>query len=109
MNDATAEEAYAASVEGVCALVDHVLREATGETPPDTAPDTELLLSGLLDSLTIMKIVAVVESAYGVALAERAIVAANFRTPQALWRAIHTAAGSAGSADGPVGFVGGRG
>ncbi|MEU0989999.1 MULTISPECIES: phosphopantetheine-binding protein [unclassified Streptomyces] len=100
MNDATAEEAYADSVEGVCALVDHVLREATGEAPPDTTPETELLLSGLLDSLTIMKIVTVVESAYGIALAERAIVAANFRTPQTLWRAIqaeaHTQDGSIG-------------
>lgn len=96
MNDVTTDGQYPETVEGICELVDRILREATGEAIPATTPDTELLVSGLLDSLTIMKIVAKVEHSFGVTLAERAIIASNFRTPRALWAAIQTAAPAQG-------------
>ncbi|NEE20773.1 acyl carrier protein [Streptomyces sp. SID7499] len=59
-------------------------------------PDTPLLVSGLLDSLTIMRIVARVEAATGISFPETSLVAANFRTPNSLWAAIGTARAAAG-------------
>ncbi|ANY07730.1 phosphopantetheine-binding protein [Pseudonocardia sp. HH130630-07] len=74
-------------VEDVCTLVSRVVADASGETP-EIVPDTPLLLSGLLDSLTIMRIVTEIESATGVALPETAIVARTFRTPETVRAAV---------------------
>lgn len=81
-------------VEDVCSLVTRVVRAASGETP-EIVPDTPLLLSGLLDSLTIMRIVSEIEADTGVALPESAIVARTFRTPSTIHDAVLVAGGAA--------------
>lgn len=75
-------------VEDMCTLVTRVVRDFTGDTP-DIEPDTQLLLSGLLDSLTIMRIVGEIETETGVALPESAVVARTFRTPATILDAVH--------------------
>jgi acyl carrier protein len=81
-------------VEDVCSLVTRVVRDASGDAP-EIAPDTPLLLSGLLDSLTIMRIVSEIEADAGVALPESAIVARTFRTPSSIHDAVVVARGAA--------------
>lgn len=43
---------------------------------------------GLVDSLAIMEIVSALDAEAGITLPDTEIVAANFRTPNALWAAI---------------------
>lgn len=73
------------TVDDLCRLIEESL------TGPGTEPveaETPLLVSGLIDSLTIMRIVSKVERRAGIAFPETAVVAANFRTPATLWAAI---------------------
>jgi acyl carrier protein len=79
------------SVEDLCALVQSRITWAPGEAPQTLAPDTPLLESGLLDSLTIMEIVTALDKQAGIELPETEIVAANFRTPLALWALVQRA------------------
>ncbi len=81
------------SVEDLCALISSKITWGRGEDPQSLTPDTPLLELGLLDSLAIMDIVAALEKDAGIALPETEIVAANFRTPKALWVAIEDASG----------------
>lgn len=74
------------TVEDLCVLIGENLHEH--HRSADVAADTPLLMSGLLDSLTIMRIVSEVEQRTGVVFPETAVVAANFRTPTSLWAAI---------------------
>jgi acyl carrier protein len=76
------------SVEDLCALIQSRITWARGEEPQTLAPDTPLLERGLLDSLAIMEIVAALGKQAGIELPETEIVAANFRTPQALWAVV---------------------
>lgn len=79
------------SVEDLCALIHSRITWARGEEPRTLAPDTPLLEMGLLDSLAIMEIVAALEKQAGITLPETEIVAANFRTPAALWSVVDAA------------------
>lgn len=79
------------SVEDLCALIQSKITWARGEEPQTLAPGTPLLERGLLDSLAIMEIVAALGRQAGIELPETEIVAANFRTPQALWTVVRNA------------------
>lgn len=73
------------NVHELCALIRGVLAESSAPVDVKIEPTTQLLVSGLLDSLTIMMIVTRVEQNAGVEFPEGEVVAANFRTPSALW------------------------
>jgi hypothetical protein len=75
------------TIDDVCALVRHCVIWEDARFDGAITPDTELLVLGLLDSLTIRRIVAEL-AAVGVTLPEARIVAATFRSPAALWRVI---------------------
>jgi acyl carrier protein len=79
------------NVDKLCTLIQQNIGESHGPVADAVRPDTPLLVSGLLDSLTIMKIITQIERESGVSLPETSIVAANFRTPASLWRAVQTA------------------
>ncbi|MCF3102558.1 acyl carrier protein [Streptomyces roseoverticillatus] len=73
------------TVEELCTLISSKITWGRGEEPQQLSPDTPLLEQGLLDSLSIMQIVAALDSQAGIVLPDTEIVAANFRSPQALW------------------------
>ncbi|WEH33839.1 acyl carrier protein [Streptomyces sp. AM 4-1-1] len=73
------------SVEDLCALISSRITWSRGEESQSLDADTPLLEMGLIDSLAIMEIVAALDKEAGVSLPETEIVAANFRTPGALW------------------------
>lgn len=73
------------NVHELCALIRDVLAETPARVDAEIEPLTPLLVSGLLDSLTIMMIVTRVERDADVEFPEGEVVAANFRTPTALW------------------------
>ncbi|GAA1464331.1 acyl carrier protein [Nocardiopsis exhalans] len=75
-------------VQALCAEIRDAVSESHAVADGEIGPDTPLLVSGLLDSLTIMRIVSRVEKRLGIAFPEEAVVAANFRTPAALWKAV---------------------
>lgn len=74
------------TLDALCRIVAGAIK--TDGTPIDA--DTELLLTGLLDSLTVVKIVSELETAIGVELPQTMVVARNFRTPRALHDALTT-------------------
>ena len=78
--------ATALDVTEICALISPCLKASGPET--DVQPDTELLLTGVLDSLTVVKIVAELERTIGVDLPPTFVAAKNFRTPQTLHDAL---------------------
>lgn len=45
-------------------------------------PDTQLLASGLLDSMTLTHLVAFVEDTFAVSIPDDALASKNFRTPR---------------------------
>ncbi|WP_058042503.1 acyl carrier protein [Streptomyces roseifaciens] len=73
------------TVEDLCTLISSKITWGRGEEPRQLLPDTPLLEQGLLDSLSIMQIVAALDAQAGIVLPDTEIVAANFRSPQALW------------------------
>ncbi|MFE5871502.1 acyl carrier protein [Streptomyces roseifaciens] len=73
------------TVEDLCTLISSKITWGRGEEPRQLQPDTPLLEQGLLDSLSIMQIVAALDAQAGIVLPDTEIVAANFRSPQALW------------------------
>jgi acyl carrier protein len=79
-------------VAELCALVEDCIVWADGETPTRIEPDTPLLASGLLDSLTVLRIVKRLEESVGVTLPPSMLSARNFRTPQHLHTAVTAAA-----------------
>ncbi|MFJ9418884.1 acyl carrier protein [Streptomyces sp. NPDC101227] len=78
------------SVEDLCALIGSKITRGRGEDPQQLTADTPLLEMGLLDSLAIMEIVTALDAGPGIALPDTEIVAANFRTPKALWAVIQS-------------------
>ncbi|OKJ37239.1 acyl carrier protein [Streptomyces sp. CB01580] len=80
------------SVEELCTLISSRITWGPGEDRSLNA-DTPLLEMGLVDSLAIMEIVTALDKEGGISLPDTAIVAANFRTPKALWAAIGNLAG----------------
>lgn len=76
------------NVDELCALIRDVLAETSAPAGVEIEPLTPLLVSGLLDSLTIMVIVTRIERDAGVEFPEGEVVAANFRTPTALWNLV---------------------
>ncbi|RDI65556.1 phosphopantetheine-binding protein [Nocardia pseudobrasiliensis] len=72
------------TITDICDIVQRNVRASAGAEDTVVEPDTELLLTGLLDSLTIMKIVTEIEKAAGISFPDDAIVAANFRSPNQL-------------------------
>ncbi|MEV5976606.1 acyl carrier protein [Streptomyces sp. NPDC052114] len=83
------------NVDELCSLIQEIIDEAGGHADEKVDPGTPLLISGLVDSLTIMRIVARVEQRTGISFPETSVVAANFRTPTALWEAVETVKGTA--------------
>ncbi|CAM3050412.1 acyl carrier protein [Skermania piniformis] len=75
------------SLTEICTLVAGCIK-GTGPDAVVVTPDTELLLTGILDSLTVMKIVAELERSLGIDLPPTFIAAKNFRTPQTLHAAV---------------------
>ncbi|MEH6379274.1 acyl carrier protein [Streptomyces sp. KLMMK] len=73
------------TVEDLCTLISSKITWGRGEEPRQLQPGTPLLEQGLLDSLSIMQIVAALDAQAGIVLPDTEIVAANFRSPQALW------------------------
>lgn len=80
------------SVEELCALIGSRITWGPGEDASSLTADTPLLEMGLVDSLAIMEIVAALDKEAGVTLPDTEIVAANFRSPKALWTAIESLA-----------------
>ncbi|ONI91411.1 hypothetical protein ALI22I_08590 [Saccharothrix sp. ALI-22-I] len=78
------------SVDDLCDLIRAILADTSAPADVDIEPQTALLVSGLLDSLTIMRIATRIEETAGVAFPESEVVAANFRTPQTLWALVET-------------------
>ncbi|MGG2463961.1 acyl carrier protein [Streptomyces sp. RGM 3693] len=76
------------SVEDLCGVIGSKITWGRGEDPQQLAADTPLLEMGLLDSLAIMEIISVLANEHGVELPDTEVVAANFRTPKALWAVI---------------------
>lgn len=76
------------TVEEVCAIVATCIGAQDTGGPADVDADTELLLTGMLDSLTIVKIVAELERRLDVSIPESIVVARNFRSPTTLHRAV---------------------
>ncbi|MFE1174127.1 acyl carrier protein [Streptomyces sp. NPDC058773] len=81
------------SVEELCTLIGSRITWGRGEDASSLTPDTPLLERGLVDSLAIMEIVAALDKEAGVTLPDTEIVAANFRSPKALWVAIENLSG----------------
>ncbi|MFI1761672.1 acyl carrier protein [Streptomyces sp. NPDC020800] len=81
------------SVEELCTLIGSRITWGRGEDAGSLDADTPLLEMGLLDSLAIMEIVAALHKEAGISLPDTEIVAANFRTPRALWDAIENLSG----------------
>ncbi|MFF9481505.1 acyl carrier protein [Streptomyces sp. NPDC014733] len=81
------------SVEELCTLVGSRITWGRGEDAGSLNADTPLLEMGLVDSLAIMEIVAALDKEAGIRLPDTEIVAANFRSPKALWAAIENLAG----------------
>ncbi|ANP48180.1 acyl carrier protein [Streptomyces griseochromogenes] len=81
------------SVEELCTLIGSRITWGRGEDAGSLDADTPLLEMGLVDSLAIMEIVAALHKEAGVALPDTEIVAANFRSPRALWDAIENLSG----------------
>ncbi|MEQ6027781.1 acyl carrier protein [Streptomyces salinarius] len=80
------------SVEELCALIGSRITWGPDEDASSLTADTPLLEMGLVDSLAIMEIVAALDKEAGVTLPDTEIVAANFRSPKALWAAIESLA-----------------
>ncbi|MFG2093698.1 acyl carrier protein [Streptomyces sp. NPDC048612] len=78
------------SVEDLCTLISSKITWGRGEDPQQLTADTPLLEMGLLDSLAIMEIVSALDKEHGLALPDGEVVAANFRTPKALWTLIES-------------------
>lgn len=76
------------SVEELCTLIGSRITWGRGEDAGSLNADTPLLEMGLVDSLAIMEIVTALDKEAGIALPDTEIIAANFRTPKALWAAI---------------------
>ncbi|MFE9748346.1 acyl carrier protein [Saccharothrix saharensis] len=76
------------SVDDLCQLIQSILADTSAPVDVHVEPETALLVSGLLDSLTIMRISTRIEEVAGVDFPESEVVAANFRTPQALWEVV---------------------
>ena len=83
------------SVDDLCQLIRSRVSWTDGETPVEITPETPLLETGLLDSLTIRRIVADLDRTAGIALPRSQVKAANFRTPAALWQAVTEARAAA--------------
>ncbi|MGO1056943.1 phosphopantetheine-binding protein [Crossiella sp. CA198] len=75
------------TVDELCALIQDCVAWTEDDVPVAVTPDTELLALGLLDSLTIRRIVAELAAA-GVAVPDTRVVAATFRSPAALWQVV---------------------
>ncbi|MFF2959065.1 acyl carrier protein [Streptomyces sp. NPDC057963] len=84
------------SVEELCTLIGSCITWGRGEDPQSLNADTPLLEMGLVDSLAIMEIVTALDKGAGITLPDTEIVAANFRTPKALWAAIGNLTGEVG-------------
>ncbi|MFD7528654.1 acyl carrier protein [Streptomyces sp. NPDC059849] len=84
------------SVEELCTLISSRITWGRGEDPQSLNADTPLLEMGLVDSLAIMEIVTALDKEAGITLPDTEIVAANFRTPKALWTAIENLTGEVG-------------
>lgn len=78
------------SVDEVCGIVAAAISRRHGRAET-VEPDTEVLLTGMLDSLTLVTIVGDLESRVGRKLPENLVVARNFRTPTTLHTAVSAA------------------
>ncbi|GAC70663.1 acyl carrier protein [Gordonia soli] len=83
MTQESLDGAATLSVDDVAAVVSDAIARKHGRTETIDA-DTEILLTGMLDSLTLVNIVAELEQRLGRKLPEDLVVARNFRTPATL-------------------------
>lgn len=67
------------------AVRDHVVANyAVGSGSAAVGPDDDLLLSGLVDSMGVMEIIAFMEEAFGITVDDEDIVPENFRSLKAM-------------------------
>lgn len=76
------------TIDDVCEVVSKAIIRRHGGTDPIDA-DTQMLLTGMLDSLTLVNIVADLERRLGRKLPDDMVVARNFRTPTSLHTALN--------------------
>ncbi|MER7916671.1 MULTISPECIES: acyl carrier protein [unclassified Streptomyces] len=81
------------SVDELCTLIGNRITWGRGQDARSLDADTPLLEMGLVDSLAIMEIVTALHKEAGIVLPDTEIVAANFRSPKALWAAIENLSG----------------
>ncbi|AHH18370.1 hypothetical protein NONO_c35830 [Nocardia nova SH22a] len=81
-------------IEEICAILHTAVAKRHSDSPIRVDPDTELLLTGLIDSLTLVNVVAEIERRTTTKLPESFVVARNFRTPSTLHAAVLDACGS---------------
>ena len=55
-----------------------------GSHPDPVTDDTELVLSGLLDSIALMRLVAHIDKTHGIKIPEDGLLIENFSTPAAI-------------------------
>ncbi|MCF8568820.1 acyl carrier protein [Gordonia sp. HY002] len=77
------------TIDDVCEVVSEAIVRRHGKAEPIDA-DTQMLLTGMLDSLTLVNIVGDLEKRLGRKLPEDMVVARNFRTPTTLHAALDT-------------------
>ncbi|MCF8586914.1 acyl carrier protein [Gordonia sp. HY285] len=75
------------AIDDVCEVVSEAIVRRHGKAEPIDA-DTQMLITGMLDSLTLVNIVAELEKRLGRKLPEDMVVARNFRTPTTLHTAV---------------------
>ncbi|MGO3327672.1 acyl carrier protein [Gordonia sp. (in: high G+C Gram-positive bacteria)] len=85
----TQDDSGQLTIDDVCEVVSEAIVRRHGKTEPIDA-DTQMLLTGMLDSLTLVNIVGDLEKRLGRKLPEDMVVARNFRTPTALHVAVDT-------------------
>lgn len=76
------------TIDDLCSVIAANLNQSADSGIVEVNRDTELLLAGLLDSLTVVKIVAEIERRMGTELPESIVVARNFHTPATLHDAL---------------------
>ena len=83
----TQDDSGQLTIGDVCEVVSEAIVRRHGKAEPIDA-DTQMLLTGMLDSLTLVNIVGDLEKRLGRKLPEEMVVARNFRTPTTLHAAL---------------------
>ncbi|MFF2083815.1 phosphopantetheine-binding protein [Nocardia sp. NPDC058176] len=89
------DEVGSIEIDEICTILHTAVTKRHSDTVIEVEPDTELLITGLIDSLTLVNVVAELERRTKTKLPESFVIARNFRTPSTLHAAVLDACGSA--------------